>query len=98
MLMPETWTSLSLEWVSPNASDYGIPYYNYTITLTGADKYFEVETVGVSGVEPPGISVELGGYECEQITIEISLPGNCEPARVTATLLLGMIIRIDTRL
>ena len=35
------------------------------------------------------LELMLEGYECEGITIEISLPGNCHPVTLTAALLLG---------
>ena len=63
--------------------------YNYTITLSGDDGYFEVISVVVNGSETPDLYLDLGGYECVQLHIDISLPGNCEPTRIPAALLLG---------
>ena len=42
-----------------------------------------------SGNEIPSMEVDLSGYECEPISIELSLPGNCQPARIPVTLLIG---------
>ena len=34
--------------------------------------------------------INLGGCECEEVTIEISMPGNCKPATISAILLQGI--------
>ena len=57
--------------------------------MHGDDGYFEVISVSVNGSETPGLYLELGGYECVQLHIYISLPGNCVPTRIPAAQLLG---------
>ena len=63
--------------------------------MYGDDGYFEVISVSVNGSETPGFYLELEGYECVQLHIYISLPGNCEPTRISAALLLGRPVYIQ---
>lgn len=94
MLMPLNWTSLLLEWESPTCC-YSYEYvdYNYTLTLTASDGL--VDSINIYGnftelTSRPSVIISLDSLECEEVVIEISLPGNCEPAQVAVTLLLGM--------
>jgi hypothetical protein len=81
-LTPDTWTSLSLEWLLPG---FSYAHYNFTVTWISVS---DGEAVVRDNIVTPEISIELEGYECEEIVVEISLPGNCEPERIAATLLL----------
>ena len=58
---------------------------NYTVTLTTESGESKNETAANDTM----LELMLEGYECEGITIEISLPGNCHPVTLTAALLLG---------
>lgn len=90
MVTPETWTSLSLEWEVPTEYNYSFVDYAYNVTLIGADGHtIESKRVVFSGDEIPSMEVDLSGYECEPVSIELSLPGNCQPARIPVTLLIG---------
>lgn len=90
MVTPETWTSLFLEWETPTRYNYSFVDYAYSVTLIGADGHtIETERFVFSGNEIPSMEVDLKGYECEPIFIELSLPGNCQPARIPVTLLNG---------
>ena len=85
--VPLTWTSLLLQW---NSSICSIPYAcqlvnaSYIITLTTSDGKTEFAVTGDDTV------LDLEGYECEQVTVDISLPGNCKPAQISPTLLQGI--------
>ena len=67
--------------------------YNYTVTLTAdGGETVVIAHVATVGNITPSITVELEGYECEEVQVEITLPGNCAPAIITASMLLGIII------
>ena len=90
MVTPETWTSLSLEWETPTIYNHSFVDYAYNVTLIGPDGHtIETKRSVFSGNEIPSMEVDLSGYECEPISIELSLPGNCQPARIPVTLLIG---------
>ena len=87
-ITPLTWTSLSLQWMTPDCSHchaYEFADLNYTVTLTTETGESKNETAANDTM----LELMLEGYECEGITIEISLPGNCHPVTLTAALLLG---------
>ena len=94
MVTPYNWTSLLLEWSSPNCSYYFAcefveSNFTYNVTLTTPDGYInEFESFSNWTI------INLGGYECEEVTIEISMPGNCKPAKISAILLQGMLLQL----
>ena len=61
--------------------------FSYIITLTTSDGETEFAVAGDDTVTV----LDLEGYECEQVTIDISLPGNCKPAQISPTLLQGIL-------
>ena len=87
-LLPLTWTSLLLQWTLPDCpSCFAINFvdFKYTVRLTTESGASSVETAFNNSME-----LMLEGYECDVITVEVSLPGNCQPATVSGALLLGM--------
>ena len=93
MLTPLTWTNLSLLWFPPYCCccySYEYVEYTYTVTLTTESGPSVNETV-VSHTGNGTVEIELmmDGYQCEEFSVEISLPGNCQPAKISGALLLG---------
>jgi len=88
-LYPASRTSLDLFWESPVYEDNPFTYYSYTVTVSGVDGYMETFSVFVNATELPHHVLNLGGHECEEIEIHISLPGNCEPTKLMGSLLTG---------
>ena len=88
-LSPASRTSLDLFWKSPVYRDIPFTDYDYTVTVSGADGYMETSSVFVNATELPHHILNLGGHECEEIEVRISLPGNCEPTKLTGSLLTG---------
>ena len=68
---------------------YQYVHYNFTVTQI---RVSNGETVVRTNIATDSTFVELENYECEEIGIEISLPGNCEPERIAAALLLGKLL------
>ena len=62
--------------------------YTYIVILTRDSDV--IETV-VTHTGNDTVEMELGmeGYECQEFIIEISLPGNCQPAKISGKFLLG---------
>ena len=61
--------------------------------VTGNTTYTVVLTVGqdqkTMNTSEPSVLLELEGSECQPFNVSISLPGNCRPATVTGTFLVG---------
>jgi hypothetical protein len=66
--------------------------YTYTVTLTTESGLGVNETV-VSHTGNGTVEIELmmDGYQCEEFSVEISLPGNCQPAKISGALLLDPV-------
>ena len=66
--------------------------YTYTVTLSTESGTNMTETVvphtGNGTVE---VELVLGGHECDEFQVEISLPGNCPPSTISGSLLLGKV-------
>jgi hypothetical protein len=95
MLTPLTWTNLSLLWFPPTCCccyTYEYVDYTYTVTLTTESGLGVNETV-VSHTGNGTVEIELmmDGYQCEEFSVEISLPGNCQPAKISGALLLDPV-------
>ena len=73
-----------MKWLLP-----GFSYAHYNFTVATWISVSDGEAVVRENIVTPEISIELEDYECEEIVVEISPPGNCEPVTIAATLLLG---------
>ena len=91
MLTPLNWTSLSLIWLPPICCCcYFYEYVDYTYTVTLTRDSDVIETVVThTGNDTVEMELEMEGYECQEFIIEISLPGNCQPAMISGKFLLG---------
>ena len=92
MLTPLTWTNLSLQWFPPSCCccySYEYVEYTYTVTLTTESRLSVNETVSHRGNGTVEIELMMDGYQCEEFSVEISLPGNCQPAKISGALLVG---------
>ena len=80
-------TSLNLVW------DFETPInedvlYSYTVILdVPSEKKLEKMFVEINATESSTVVLDLSGLECEEFQVNISLPGNCEPATIIGSLL-----------
>ena len=66
-----------------------VDIFNYTTTIHWPDGNISQYDILVNvSAEIPMILLDLWGYECQQVDVEVSMPGNCEPYALTAALLL----------
>ena len=91
VLAPLSWTSLSLTWLPPICCcchSYEYVDYTYIVILTRDN---DITEIVVTHIGNDTVEMELGmeGYECQEFIIEISLPGNCQPAKISGKFLLG---------
>ena len=81
-------SSLSLIWDNPSLTDDGDVYFNYTVrvNIKGGDQYSL--SYNVESHETPIKTLYL--FECQQVDISVSLPGNCEAKKISGLLPIGM--------
>ena len=83
-------TALDITWELPVYQNLNfVDTFNYTATIYWPDDNIRVHDIFVNASsEIPMVVLNLEGYECQEINVEISMPGNCEPYTLTAALLL----------
>ena len=85
-LLPDNRTTLSLGW-RDLASD-SLVDYNYEVVLTIEENH---EVFNMEGMNQTFLTLDLKGYECQDFEISISVPGNCESAVISGSLLIGKL-------
>ena len=65
-------------------------YYNYAVRVSVTDGYQLTEHLYVEVHKQLVImSLNLTGFECKNVDVEVSLPGNCEDKRISGVLLIS---------
>ena len=86
-LVPLNRKSLNLAWEFETPMNEDV-LYNYTVILSvPSENKLEKMFVEINATESPTVVLDLSGLECEEFQVNISLPGNCDPATIIGSLL-----------
>jgi len=86
ILLPDSRTTLFLGW--QNLASKSNVDYNYEVVLTIEENN---EVFNMEGANQNFLTLDLKGYECQNFEISISVPGNCESAVISGSLLIGKL-------
>ena len=85
-LLPDNRTTLFLGW--RDLASNSLVDYNYEVVLTIEENN---EVFNMEGMNQTFLTLDLKGYECQDFEISISVPGNCESAVISGSLLIGTL-------